>query len=57
MLIAGRYWIPHWYAGVWRLAYWDVFGRPEQAPKFDPGVASTWWWDEEKAKKIHFTGR
>ena len=57
VLIAGRYWIPHWYAGVWRLAYWDVFGRPEQAPKFDPGVASTWWWDEEKAKKIHFTGR
>jgi len=57
VLIAGRYWIPHWYAGVWRIAYWDVFGRPERAPKFDPGIGSTWWWDEEKAKSIHFSGR
>jgi len=35
----------------------DLFGRPERPPHFDPGVASTWWWDEEKARKINFTGR
>ncbi|HMK90828.1 MAG TPA: extracellular solute-binding protein [Methylocystis sp.] len=56
VLIAGRYWIPAWYNGAFRIAYWDVFGRPERAPKFDPGISSTWWWDEEKAKKINFRG-
>lgn len=57
VLIAGRYWIPHYYMGAFRVAYWDAFGRPERAPRFDPGIGSTWWWDEEKAKKIHFVGR
>ncbi len=52
-----RYWIPHWYNPVHRLAYWDLFGQPERAPKFDTGVLSTWWWDDDKAKKINFTGR
>ncbi len=52
-----RYWIPHWYNPVSRLAYWDLFGRPERPPKFDTGVLSTWWWDEDKARKINFTGR
>jgi len=56
-LRAQRYWIPHWYNPVHRLAYWDLFDKPARAPKFDTGVLSTWWWDEEKAKKINFTGR
>ena len=57
VLRAGRYWIPHWYNPVHRIAHWDVFGRPERAPRFDPGIVSTWWWDEAKARKINFTGR
>jgi microcin C transport system substrate-binding protein len=57
VLLAGRYWIPMYGLHAHRLAFWDVFGRPERAPKFDPGVSSCWWWDEEKAKKIHFGGR
>ena len=57
VLIAGRYWIPHWYLPAFRIAHWDVFGRPERSPHFDPGIGSTWWWDEEKARKINFTGR
>ena len=28
---AGRYWIPHWYKAVHRIAYWDVFGRPRRS--------------------------
>lgn len=52
-----RYWIPHWYNPVHRFAYWDLFGQPERPPKFDTGVLWTWWWDEDKAKKINFTGR
>lgn len=52
-----RYWIPHWYNPVHRYAYWDLFGQPERQPKFDTGVLWTWWYDEDKAKKINFTGR
>jgi microcin C transport system substrate-binding protein len=52
-----RYWVPHWYNPVHRYAYWDLFGQPERAPKFDTGVLWTWWWDDEKARKINFTGR
>ncbi|MGA8171484.1 MAG: extracellular solute-binding protein [Methylocystis sp.] len=57
VLRAGHYWVPHWYNPVHRIAHWDVFGHPERAPRFDTGVLSTWWWDEEKARKINFTGR
>ncbi|MCX7898694.1 MAG: extracellular solute-binding protein [Methylocystis sp.] len=56
-LRAQHYWVPHWYNPVHRFAYWDLFGRPERPPKFDTGVIATWWWDEEKAKKINFKGR
>ncbi len=52
-----RYWVPHWYNPVHRYAYWDLFGQPERQPKFDTGVLWTWWWDEDKARKINFTGR
>ena len=57
VLIAGRYWVPHYYKPTYWIAHWDVFGRPERSPRFDPGISSTWWWDEEKARKINFTGR
>ena len=40
----------HW------LAYWDIFARPKTPPKYDPGVLSTWWVDEAKAKAIHIGG-
>jgi len=56
-LRAQRYWVPHWYNPVHRFAYWDLFGQPERPPKFDTGVLWTWWWDDDKAKKINFTGR
>ena len=39
------------------VAYWDLFGHPERNPRYDIGVPSTWWYDEEKAKRIHFAGR
>jgi len=49
---AGRYWMPAWYNdNVW-LGHWDVFSRPERQPKLGVGAPETWWWDDEKAKKI-----
>lgn len=57
VLRAGHYKIFHWYTPVNRIAHWDVFGRPDRAPKYDVGYVSTWWWDEDRARKINFTGR
>jgi len=57
VLRAGHYTIPHWYTPIDRIAHWDVFGRPERAPRYEVGYVSTWWWDEERAKKIEFIGR
>ncbi|CAN2533242.1 hypothetical+protein [Methylocapsa aurea] len=57
VLIASQYWIPHYYKPTHWIAHWDVFGRPERYPRFDTGVAATWWWDDAKARKINYAGR
>ncbi|MBX3536872.1 MAG: ABC transporter substrate-binding protein [Chelatococcus sp.] len=56
VLRAGRYWIPMWYRSERWLAYWDVFSRPETRPKHSTGAPDTWWYDEEKAKRIGLKG-
>jgi microcin C transport system substrate-binding protein len=48
----GHYWAPMWYRDEAWLAYWDAFSRPGRQPKLGTGAPETWWWDEEKAKKI-----
>ena len=52
VLRAGHYWIPMWYRDQALIAYWDAFSRPETQPKLGTGAPDTWWWDEQKAKKI-----
>lgn len=52
LLRAGHYWIPMWYNDVSRVAYWDVFSRPATAPKYNTGAPATWWWDDEKARRV-----
>jgi len=49
---AGRYWMPAWYNDAVWLAHWDAFSRPERQPKLGVGAPDTWWWDQDKAKKI-----
>ena len=48
---AGRYWIPHWYKPTHWIAYWDVFGRPPEQPRYFRGIPDTWWYDANKAAK------
>ncbi len=43
--------IPTWYSGIYRIATWDKFSRPEKMPKYDVGI-DTWWIDTEKASKL-----
>lgn len=49
---SGRYWIPHWYKGNHWLAYWDMYDRPPQKPRYARGVLETWWVDQAKAAKL-----
>lgn len=43
VLRAGRYWIPQWYSGQNRIAYWNQFARPAVKPRYELGVLDTWW--------------
>jgi microcin C transport system substrate-binding protein len=52
VLRAGHYWVPMFYTDAALLAYWDAFSRPAIQPKLGVGAPDTWWWDEDKAKKI-----
>jgi microcin C transport system substrate-binding protein len=56
LIRAGRYWIPHWYKASHWIAYWDVFGRPPQKPRYSRGVLQTWWYDPAKAAKLEGKG-
>ena len=51
VLRAGRYWVPQWYSSSHRLAYWDVFARPKDKPRYGRGFMETWWTDPDKAKR------
>ena len=42
-------WIPNWYCANHRVAYWDMFGWPEQKPDYGFPVETMWWFDEDKA--------
>lgn len=47
----GFYAVPNWHTDVFRVAYWDRFGRPEENPPY--GLAlDTWWYDPEQAARI-----
>jgi microcin C transport system substrate-binding protein len=52
VLRANHYWVPMYYRDERWIAYWDAFSRPEKEPKMGTGAPDTWWWDEEKARKI-----
>jgi microcin C transport system substrate-binding protein len=48
-------WVPHWSKGTHWLAYWDVFGMPDEKPPFSRGDAY-WWWDQEKYEALRAAG-
>jgi microcin C transport system substrate-binding protein len=46
-LLWGSYVIPQWHINIFRVVYWDKFGRPAVSPKYGLGF-STWWVDPQK---------
>ncbi len=53
---AGRFWVPQWYLASHRIAYWDVFARPERQPRYFRGIPDTWWADPGKAAAVEKKG-
>jgi len=51
VLLWGHYVIPHWHIRSFRVAYWDMFGRPGTVPKYALGFGS-WWVDDTRRKAL-----
>jgi len=52
VLRAGHYWIPQWFKNVHTVAMWDVYGYPEEPPRYFFPVEELWWIDKEKSQKL-----
>lgn len=48
-------WCPNWYKASYNIAYWDVFGKPDQPPPYSRGDGY-WWWDQAKYEKLKSEG-
>ena len=52
VLLWSHYVIPNWHLAAYRVAFWDVFGRPDAPrPRYGLGF-DTWWIDEAKAARV-----
>ena len=51
VLLWGHYVIPHWHIRIFRVAYWDKFGRPPVNPKYSLAF-DFWWVDAQKAAAL-----
>ncbi len=47
VLLWGHYLVPHWHIRSFRVAYWNMFSRPQVTPKYALGF-DFWWVDPEK---------
>ena len=52
VLLWGHYVVPLWHLRSYRLAYWDIFGRPEITARYDHGFPSTWWVDPVRLQAV-----
>ncbi|ARN75857.1 extracellular solute-binding protein [Oceanicoccus sagamiensis] len=56
VLLHNHYVVPQFHSGAHRIAYWDKFGQPDIAPKYDSGYSMglmTWWVDPDKEKQLN----
>ncbi|PIE09497.1 MAG: ABC transporter substrate-binding protein [Rhodobacterales bacterium] len=48
--------VPVWYNDKYWLAYYDMFGRPEELPPLALGETDFWWFDADKAEALKAAG-
>ncbi len=51
-----RFWVPEWNKNSYTVAYYDIFGHPDQPPTYALGETSLWWYDQAKADKLKADG-
>jgi len=51
VLLESHYIIPNWHISVFRVAYWDRFGRPKINPPYALAL-DTWWSDPERDQAL-----
>ncbi|MDQ2102208.1 extracellular solute-binding protein [Azospirillum isscasi] len=49
VLLWGHYVVPHWYSGVYRVAYWNRLKRPDALPPYSISFDSWWLSDAPSA--------
>nr|CAA6811130.1 MAG: ABC transporter, periplasmic substrate-binding protein [uncultured Thiotrichaceae bacterium] len=58
VLMHNYYIVPQWNISMYRVAYWDKFGRPDQIPRYsldgagEVGELTSWWVDPAKVDKL-----
>ena len=52
VLLWQYYGVLNWYIGSYRVAYWDMFGRPALEPIYKLQIGDGWWIDPAKSTKI-----
>lgn len=52
VLRAMHIWVPQWSKGSHTIAYWDIYGRPPEKPKYALGVLDLWWVDPAKHARL-----
>ncbi|MFV0492629.1 MAG: extracellular solute-binding protein [Pseudorhodobacter sp.] len=55
VLRSKQIWVPQWYSAKYLVAYWDVFGKPDQQPPYSRGDG-LWWWDADKFDRLRSEG-
>ena len=56
VLLSLRIAIPQWNKNEHWLAYYDVYGRPDNLPPLAVGLYDFWWYEEEKAQALRDKG-
>ena len=51
VLRAGHYIVPNFHTRYYRVAYWNKFAHPKQAPRYDLGLF-TWWIDPQRDAEL-----
>ncbi len=46
-------WVPQWHKGTHTIAYWDIFGRPDEKPPYSRAIIETWWIDAEREAALN----
>ena len=51
VLLHHNFMIPNWHGRVFRMAFWDKFGRPDRNPRFGLGL-DAWWVDPQRDRAL-----